>query len=714
MKKIGIRKNNKGDSLILVIGCTALLSLLGIVILTKTLDNRMMKQEEARAQESFFLTDNTASEMVTVLEAAAQDAVESAFFDMMIEYSQAKDDPLTSKSAKEKRKERFGEFFGKELKQKISVTGLQPMLEAALGTTVTDMSVSYGGVEIVESTNEDLTDTVFIKNAKFSYVANGSKTTITTDINIQAKIPDVEAGFTTSVDCDFGDFALITDGDTRVTTAERLVVNGNLYVGEDLHAGYETATAGKVEVNDAKKVLVKKEIVVEENAEVKVSNTLVNNAAGEGVWANGILVNGGTVETSNANVYISDDMTLEGINPKVTMSGSTNEYVGYSGGGLTDAVQNKSSAITINNVDSLQLDLAGLDKLFINGTSYIRDDSWDTSLGGVALTVDGVMQGESLAYKDMQIMYLVPGECLSFGYNPIIGSDLTGLSMTSTTFDAGGVTLDLSNYVDMANPYVTRTDKLEGGTTIVTYVYLNFKTPDAAAAYVKDYLATPKGTMAKDKIKNLATGSLIELPATTRTLAPTMEYKGAPVAFSQRPAVSLSQRASLTEASMMAKQRYKGLFSSLQPGGGISVPLDYDLLQEAILKMDAVNTISTSEPVVIDVLDPSTGMYYKFVGCNGNYVVDDSFLYSGMTGIFLVDGDLTVSGSAKSVNGLVLVTGNVKGDCGFTCTANDHAVDVLLSHPDVAKYFQGYAPASSDGYLSSEAIDITFDNWNRN
>ncbi|MBQ3029321.1 MAG: hypothetical protein IJD26_09575, partial [Lachnospiraceae bacterium] len=298
MKKIGIRKNNKGDSLILVIGCTALLSLLGIVILTKTLDNRMMKQEEARAQESFFLTDNTASEMVTVLEAAAQDAVESAFFDMMIEYSLSKDDAVAS--AKEKRKERFGEFFGKELKQKISVTGLQPMLEAALGTTVTDMSVSDEGVTIEESTNEDLTDTVFIKNAKFSYVANGSKTTITTDIKIQAKIPDVEAGFTTSVDCDFGDFALITDGDTRVTTAERLVVNGNLYVGEDLHAGYETATAGKVEVNDAKKVLVKKEIVVEENAEVKVSNTLVNNAAGEGVWANGIFVNGGTVETSNA------------------------------------------------------------------------------------------------------------------------------------------------------------------------------------------------------------------------------------------------------------------------------------------------------------------------------------------------------------------------------------------------------------------------------
>ena len=54
MNRGGIRKNNRGDSLILVIGCIALLSILGIVVLAKTMDNQNMKMAEEKAQKSFF------------------------------------------------------------------------------------------------------------------------------------------------------------------------------------------------------------------------------------------------------------------------------------------------------------------------------------------------------------------------------------------------------------------------------------------------------------------------------------------------------------------------------------------------------------------------------------------------------------------------------------------------------------------------------------
>ena len=89
MKRGGIRKNNRGDSLILVIGCIALLSVLGIVILAKSVDNQTMKVTERSAQNSFFEADSTSAELAAVLEAVALEAVEDAFADMLVEYTKS-------------------------------------------------------------------------------------------------------------------------------------------------------------------------------------------------------------------------------------------------------------------------------------------------------------------------------------------------------------------------------------------------------------------------------------------------------------------------------------------------------------------------------------------------------------------------------------------------------------------------------------------------
>lgn len=724
MKKSRIRGNNRGDSLILVIGCTTLLSLLGIVVLSKTMDSRMMKLAEEKAQESFFEADSASSQMVTVLEALAQEAVELAFNDMMLEYSQM--------SSTAERGDRFAEFFGLSLKKQITATNieqeLRDILDANPDTDVTNMSVSYDGEpEIIEPpsgdpTNPTITKIVKIKNATFVYEANGSKTTITTDIVMQAKIPNVEAGFEATVDCDFSDFALITDGNAISRSTEALNINGNLYTGGDLHAGYKNEANpsdpantdnGSIAVTGADKVLVKKKIIAEESGKIIINNPIAAST-GEGVWANGIDVNGGTVKTNNTNLYISDDLSVKGINPIMEFKGSTNEYVGYSGGGATEQPEDKSSAITINTIKAdvstgmpnLKLDMSGLGFLYLNGTSYIQDDSWKAVVDGETQSIDGILQGESVAYKEMQAMYLVPGECLSSGYNPVIGGG--SVTLVNDSIDCGsGEPLDLNNYVDISDPFVVRTIILDGGSTKAQYYYLKFKNTTAATEFAKAYMASERGAEIKERIKNLSSSSYIKLASSVNTLAPSISYDGTALGIS--PEADATQKGMLASKAQQAKEDYKGYFSKLEKTGGVSVAADYKLLKERLLNETALNALAPNEIVEVTVSTPTN---YRFLLVNGDFTLGSS--YNGMSGIVVVNGNLTIDCTNFTMSGLVLATGNVKASTGATITANESAVESLMANDDVAKYFKGFTHDATDSFLSSEAVDITFENWKKN
>jgi len=705
MKKSRIRGNNRGDSLILVIGCTTLLSLLGIVVLSKTMDSRMMKLAEEKAQESFFQADSVSSQMVTVLEALAQESVELAFNDMMLEYS------LQDTVA---RKDRFSEFFKAALEKQIGDPAyFKSKLEGLTTEEISNVEAEFNELEFLDSPIAGATKIVVIRDATFSYVANGSKTSITTDIKIQAKIPDVDSGFDTTVDCDFSDFALITDGNAASESHETMNINGNLYAGGDLHSGSADGANGAIAVNEADKVLVKKKIIAEEVGTVTIKNTTAVSE-GEGVWANGIDVNGGTVKTNNTNLYISDDLSVKGINPTIEFKGSANEYVGYSGGGATDRPEDKSSAITINTINTtggntLKLDMSGLGKLYINGTSYIQDDMWKTDVEGLPpQEIDGIMQGESVAYKEMQAMYLVPGECLSSGYNPVIGTD--EVNLVNDTFDCGdGVTLDLNNYVDPSTPLVSRVVVLDGGTTEVQYVYLNFANESAAVQFAKDYMATERGEEIKERIKNLGSTGYIKLATDVKTLAPSITYDGTALGIS--PEADAGQKILLASKAQQAKEDYKGYFSKLEKTGGVA-PVD-NLLKDKILDTSVWPGTADNAVTTVEVTTPNT---YKFVFVNGNLTINGGTAsnYNGMNGILLVRGNLTIDITNFAMSGLVLVCGDVKASTGATITANESAVEALMANDDVAKYFKGFTHSTTGSFLSSEAVDITFENWKKN
>jgi len=715
-----VRKNNRGDSLILVIGCIALLSIIGIVLLAKSMDNQNMKAAEAQAQTSFLGAESGSAELVTVIETVAQEVVGEAFGDMLIEYSLlgSNDDESENAAAI---KERYNQFFSKKVKENLTAESLETHLKTALGVdAITGLSVQYDTVVIDDTTVDGdvttykYTDTVRIKKVEISYSIGGSESKITTDICVKALIPDVKAGFNSGSSCDFTDFGLIADEDVTVATGEGVNLIGNVYTGGD----FVSTVAGAVNVSKAVKMLVKGEINMKEaGSQLWVKADGVTFQDGQGIWTGGITVNGSIVNTDGVNVYVVDDLSVEGTNASVVMKGTGAKYVGFSGGKSNLANHQQSSAITINDAKNLTLELSGLGGLYINGCSYIyEDEKWGTKADGAIATAPGILQGESIAYKNMQGMYLYPGSCLPQGHNPIIGTDVSlnpsDVSMMYTFLGPDGMEyINLANYVNPTTPFVTRTAQLDGGATEATYVYLNFQNEEKAAQFTRDYMATSKKTVVENQISSLGTSSKIALPTTTYTLANALSYTNGLV--NMLPAADSGQLSLLRTVCLLAKQRYRGLFTTLRADVSVEKGDSYQMVEQGILLMDTVNTVASGTGTGL-TMETQDGKSYTFYVHNGNLTINGSSPYRVMDGILIVNGDLTIEATNAHLKGLVLVTGKVTMTQGATIEANQQTVEALLTNEQVAKYFRVYGDAKGQGYLSSESVQISFENWEKN
>ncbi len=707
-------RNNKGSALMLVISTMAILSVVGSLLLVKTTNNRKMKEAEKKALETFNKAENGSYELVSALEMISQDAVKQAFSDLLIEYG--------SFSSNDARMERFNSVFVGILQKKLAEEGAEGLLKKALHLSSTDsldMTVSFGSIETeadADRTDKSKTNKITIKDAKFTYKdASGNETTVITDIVVVADIPDVKKGMSSGTAAAFEDFALITNGNASydLTTTEKTELDGNIYVAKNL----AQKQSNSLLIKDAAKLLIKGQIALDHGAELVVENSDSLMSSGVGLWAGDISVDNGSKLTVKANCYVKDDLTLAGTNTNVKVSGT--EYIGYSGEGAR--MSEKSSAIMINTAKDITLDLSGLTSLTLRGSSYIQDKIWGNipslSASQKAANMLGILQGESLAYKEMQSIYLVPSVCSFSGKNPMLKSEYESIADHTISMscyfhnDATGedASIDLSNYVNPTTPYITRFVRLDGGSTEYVYLYLNFKDESAAAEYQKDYLNTWKGREIKEQMKLLGSASKVVLAQNNYTVSNLTEYNKD---GDQKVSSVMADNANLTlvrSKSRIAERSYSGLFYSLDASVTRTIPADYDLISNAVLLPAAYEVADSVEVSVAP---------YKFYLYKGNKKTADLTGISGKKGILVINGDLTFNSTNFEFEGLVIVTGNVYFNSKAKLTANETAVEKLLENEDVKKYFRGQGVSGTNGsdgaYVSSESIKINFENWNRN
>ncbi len=717
MKKIRMKKNNKGASLILVIGCIALLSVVGSMLILKTASNHEMKKMEEKAQQAFYAAESGSEEMVTALEAIAEATIEEAFSDMLLQYSFSSTD--------EEREGRYKEYFEQAFKEKLSgVTDADEILSAARGSLPADLTVTFSGSERVvqeavptTTPHEKYSDKMIIKDVMFSYTdASGAAVKITTDICVTVRIPDIENGFSTgAVSCDFTDFAVIasdTIGFENVASTQKMKVTGNLYTGRDLSLPNSGHT---IEIENAAKILVKGNVSFGKNAsnsKLKIFNSS-STSNGYGLWANGITIEGsGASLTSDANLYIADDLNIQNKNVTVVLTGE--EYVGYSGNGA-DATGDRSqanSAITINSAKDIELDMSGLNRLVLSGSSYIHDVSrWNFSniVGDANLL--GVLQGESVAYKDLQSMYLVPGYCLSSDTNPMINDGTGNVAVLESTeiqyLDSNGMqkTLDINDYLSASKVQV-RYLNVDGGTTSFIYYYWDFENEYQAAAFFNAYMSTPLGDTIREQAKNLG-ASTIKLAQNNFLLSNAIEYADETLTVLSPQSSDTAIRAASTAT---ARVTYNSMFTGFRigaapaPVGGME---SYDPVTSGILDMSKVALLPVGSAKVV-----SEGGY-TFKGYKGDLVISED----QPAGIILVDGNVVIEGTNTKIEGVLIATGTVTVKAAVDFTANQTAVSALLDNAEVAQYFKGFGSAGAgvtNGYLSTEAVTVSFENWTKN
>lgn len=715
MERKSILKSNKGGGLIIVIGCVALLSMVGAMLLVVTTNNRKMKDLERQAQASFYAAESGSDAFVSLLEVEAEDALKRAFADMMVQYTLA--------STPEARKQRFGEFFSSALEAEINSSDATTL--AAMGVNMVYDPTKIETVPLSGDYSE-----ITMKEVTFTYSENGTQTSVKTDIKVKTRIPDVDGSVYSPVVCDFSDFALISGENitSGLDTSQTVMINGNVYAKDSLVHDKSRMT---INVNNAKKFLIGKELEVSSGATLNINGGTLES--GEGVWANGVTVTDGGKLNANSNFYVSDDLTINTINQtgsQVVISGG--EYVGYSGGDASVDASAASSAITINTAKNITLDLSGTTNLILTGRSYIRDRLW--TAGGVANAL-GVLQGESVAYKDMQSMYLVPGECLSTKHNPMTlaeynsaaagGCLLTGTDI-SYKIGYGDYTFSFLEYLNYTtdpltgnpilteNNYVVRHVKLDGGATEFVYLYLNFKDEQAAQKYFKDYMGTDGlSDNLRKRLDNLGT-STIKLAQNNFTLANAFSYNSADATYGVQESTSATSYLGFVKDD--AKTNSDRLFTYLSLDGSAS-GRDDNLIANQIIKTSKFAGVADGtwlereEDIDID------GTTYSFWVYKGDLEITSDA--PDHNGIILVDGKLSLKNTTMDFKGLVLATQGVEFISDTKLTSDAVAVEALLGLPEVQEYFRATGGGGGGGtpatpWLSSEAVSISFENWQKN
>ena len=142
-----------------------------------------------------------------------------------------------------------------------------------------------------------------------------------------------------------------------------------------------------------------------------------------------------------------------------------------------------------------------------------------------------------------------------------------------------------------------------------------------------------------------------------------------------------------------------------------------DTLATAVLSDDATTLIANATST------PASGNYHPYNGDltlngtkNGLVVVNGNLTLEGsVTGIVLVNGEVTLSSTAGKVDGLLIATGNVNVNNSYTLNANPDVVEMLLADDNIARFFRtSDVDGKAASFVSTEAVKVTFENWQRN
>lgn len=446
------RRDDRGSAIVIVIIAMAMIGILATTLLWMAYMNYMIKVADIRNKNSFYSAEEVVEQVMSGLRRESAEAVGVAYREVLANW-----DNLESE---EERSNVFMTTYTDTLVDKFKDTSRgagyydRTILEAYIDAGIFQRGTAGAGVDedawdhgnalsdplgdsVMEIVNNN---SIILKNIYVSCTDDQERVSIVqTDICLD--VPKLIFENDGSIDGLY-QYSLIGNEGIDVKVNGPIKTEGSIYAGTDvdgkggLKIGEDRTIVTNLTMEDSLRVISKGNIKVD-----PTSSLVVRDVPGQDnrVYARNITLDGSTASL-DSKVYVANDLTLDGVGSKVTL---TKEYYGYGTStfnglpGEPAADSGDSSAIIINGKDST-VDMQAVTRLLLAGRSYIGSNIGNAAgdeasytnpaAPGVTVPKTPVMMGESITIKGGQVAYLVPAECIgtlegevNIGQNPING-----------------------------------------------------------------------------------------------------------------------------------------------------------------------------------------------------------------------------------------------------------------------------------------------------
>lgn len=717
-------KNNRGSSLILVIICIAFAGILGTTVLVSATSNRDMKLVDEMAKENFYQTESGLDLFTANLSQMAEEVMGEAYTYVLTHYSEDNDTVLKTKV----KEELFFRLTGSAASEGVEVPVKNELLvkaedgtlngtlfdgvdPAVYGTGLRLLNLEGGGsLKAVVEGND-----VVLKGLSVAYQENGYETKIKTDVRVKVDFTKLDVETPVTIKGNYMDYAIITDENFLVSESAS-DVSGSVYAGDSVVAD----NTGKLTLA-AKQLIAGSQIRTERGGTLDISGLLGN----VDLWTKNILTvgdrtgatGGQSIQITNANCYVADDMTVGAQNSTVRITGN---YYGYTtvGGG---AALSDSSAIVINSGRST-LDLGGLDILWLAGRSSLEVPN---IYGGdaSASSYRQIMEGETISYKGNQLAYLVPGECIKeYGHNPLTKAEydeiqgkggIAAYVDTAAKFGTDGE-ISLAKYVAATPCEVVPVCFLSESEPLY-YVYLKFKTSAMAQEYFLDYSRACKSQL--DTYAKVLKLGEVKLPEAGRihTNGTVLRVKN----VDEIPQITDVVSGTIDAGEALKKQselkrKFSGLLFMLDEdfNGVAGTSLVNNIIRTSELPSGELHLYFDKDMEKKESAQDAGNDGYEVIVAGHDLALDSKTF----KGIVIARGKITMQGGAFT--GMMLATDDITVRGADITGGSSFMKELIDKNESLQRYFKNYPlpSGSGEGDKKAEArnIVVTFENWEKN
>jgi len=491
-------QKNGGSAIITVVVSMLFVMALGAALLFTTYTGYSIEITQRGDKENFYEADSAMDDMRLGVQTLLSEAVAQAYTDALASYTTtiaagvdpqtAFNDNITAQLLLKTTSGGVAYFISSTVSGKTVISGYNA---AALRTFIdsavladTSITVSVSGSTAARSSSEaGVLESVSLKSVGVQYIQSGYESNITSDIVIA--MPNFFAN--SSVASSINKYAIIAHNSViHNSGGPSTVAGGSVFSGS---GGVVVSGSGNTLTFSGGDLICKGTILVDNSA------VLSFNATDNELWTNEIQVGGketgpGTA-TLDGNVFVADDLSLNGTGASVTLR---NTYFGF---GNSFSSSKESSSIVINGRSST-LDISQLNSLSLAGVSFIN---FGTS--GTETDTYSIPMGESLSIKTDQLAYLVPLKCITnFASNPCVFDNNATFSptidMNTVLWGTGANAKKLSDYIGGAKGSIQTLYKpLGDNANNIVYVFLVFSDKQYANAYFQDYFTADKSKISQ-------------------------------------------------------------------------------------------------------------------------------------------------------------------------------------------------------------------------